>query len=239
MTTTPGVFVLALGEVAELLKTDRPRIVKAWASTGPFWRQYKERVPDAYVIGRQFWRAEAQAAVLAGGNLGPLLFGFQEATRGQPFDAWVGLNEYVTEGTDAATWRLAIAIESVCAAQAQLYGRDYWALSMSTHNLPPMWVVEELAKDPNITGLSLHLYSLERPMQVEPEVARYRAFIEACPLPVLIGETGRDGIGRNIGWQQQGVTAPEFALEMEWLAWNIGAWAYTVFCYGAGDSEWR
>lgn len=227
--TYPGIFVLSRASVADLLAEDRPRIGKGWLSDGGGWAEY--------CIGRQFWTQEYQQKVLAGGDM-TAIFVALSAERLRGFQAIVGMNEYISEAHDNAAWKEAISIEKAMAARAFLAGLDYWAFSMPTHNLPPMSVVEELAKDKNVTGLVLHLYSLERPMQVETEVARYRAFIEACPLPVLIGETGRDGIGRNIGWQQQGVSAKDFAEEMRWLTQNIGAWGYTVFCYGATE-DWK
>ena len=239
MTTFPGVFVLSLGSVADLLLVDKAEIIKAWASTGPFWAQYKALVPSAYIVARQFWRAEEQQNVLGRyREVGPFVGGLFSAMWGSPWDAAIGMNEYIHQTASRSQWERAVVIEKAFAAKARRERYDYWALSMSTHNLPPMWVAEALADDPNITGISLHLYSLERAMQVEPEVARYRDFIAACPLPVLLGETGRDGIGRNIGWQQQGVSAADFAEEMRWLTQATGAWAYTVFCYGATE-DWR
>jgi len=239
MATTPGVFVLALSDVASLLTEDCPRVVKAWASTGGYWAEHKRIAPGAYIIARQFWRGDVEKALITEGrDPSPLIAGLIKATTSGPFDAWLGPNEYIVEGANREQWLRAIRTEKEFAAATGSFGLDYWALSMSTHNLPPMWVVEELARDPNITGLSLHLYSLERAMPLEPEVARYKAFIAACPLPVLIGETGRDGIGRNIGWQQQGVSAPDFAEEMRWLTENLGAWAYTTFAYGC-TQDWK
>lgn len=220
MTTTPGVFILSLSEVAGPLIFDQPRVVKAWASTGPYWAEYKRLVPDSYIIARQFWRAEEQQAVLAGQrNVAPLTYGLFSAMWGFPWSAAIGFNEYIHENASHEEWLRAITIEKAFAARARAERYDYWALSMSVGHLPPDWVVQELAADTNITGLSIHAYWWNQPPWEAPHLARLFDFIRQSPLDVLIGEVGRDYQAER-GWQKQGVSCAAYTDEIRWFLKN-------------------
>ena len=221
----PGAFILRLTpETQDWLLDTRCRAVKSLHHDPAFWTRYKAAVPQSYLWGRYYWSSELQDKLrtweyqtVAGNMVADLLV----ATNLCPYDALLGPNEYAPEWISDLEWLRVVAVEKEFAAAAHSIGKDYWALSMSVGNLPPDWVVAELAKDSNITGISLHLYGLEAPIKNMPFLERYRAFIDSCPLPILIGETGRDGWHENIGWQKQGVSDQQITDEMRWLTENL------------------
>ncbi len=240
MTCYPGVFTLNLrDEVKRAVREDRPRVVKSLVHDGRFWREYKALVPNAYLIGRQYYQHEwERALVVDGTDPQNMLWAVHYATADCPYDALLGPNEYVAEPDVQLYWRRVLAVEHLFAALAREDGKGYFALSMPVGHLPPAWVVDELAADPSVTGLSLHLYSCNQPLQQAPYYQRYADFIRACPLPVLIGEIGRDCLAQR-GWQQQSPPMSGKAYEVElYRATDLPAWGYTVFAYGCTD-DWR
>ena len=231
----PGAFVIRLmPEVKNWLWDTQCRAVKSLDHDAAFWTLYKQHAPDSYLWGRFYWEKWREKALVDKG-LAPNLM-IQELLKGTyacPYDALLGPNEYVGDDCTEHHWHWAVAVEKQFAEAVRKAGKAYWALSMPSRNLPPDWVVEQLA--PHVDGIALHLYSCDQPFWELPDLDRYAAFIKRCPVPVLIGEIGRDCLAER-GWQQQRpeVNCVQYSGELQYAAadWDSGAYAHTPFAFG-------